>query len=83
MEKNRPGSRFSKTFSTFGRNSRNRFQLILAPLDGILYGLNGARNSMVMVSSIFDRPVMTNEWPGVVKNLKEVDIGHVLFDQNV
>ncbi len=34
---------------------------------------------MVMVSSLSDRPVMTNEWSGVVENLKKVEIGHVTY----
>ena len=34
---------------------------------------------MVMVLSLADRPVMTNEWSGVVKNLKKVEIGHVTY----
>ena len=39
---------------------------------------------MVMVSGLVDRPLMTNEWSGVVKNFKVVEIRHVTyhFDRN-
>ena len=36
-------------------------------------------NSMVIFSKLYDRPLMTNEWSRVVKNLKMVKIGHVTY----
>ena len=91
----RTGTRFSERISISVRNSKAfefrtpisfeiRTPICFGPQSGSFYRFSDTENSVVMVSSLVDRPLMTNEWSGVVKNLKVAEIRHVTyhFDRN-
>ena len=48
----------------------------------VFWGFFDMQNSMVMVLSLVDRPLMSTEWSGVVKNFKVVEMRHVTYQSN-
>ena len=48
----------------------------------VFWGFFDMQNSMVMVLSLVDRPLMSTEWSGVVKNFKLVEMRNVTYQSN-